>query len=161
MSIAKVFDFLGNMGLMARGDKPKVVELKGRAWGGEVAGLSLSAQQTARQDADELPTLSLVLRNNGAETIQISAAGWLSFYRLEVTTAEGAAVALSPYGTQLLNSSRRTEHVETPLAPGAVTEALVPIGSLYAMRPRQSYRVTASCTLANGTSLVSNEAPIV
>jgi hypothetical protein len=158
--IRRFLDFIGNMGLMARADPPKVVDLTGREWGLPVAGLSLSARQVRKQDSDELPTISVVLRNEGPATLTFTAPGWLAFYELNVSGLDGAEVPLSGYGSQLLKASRGTEKVEVSLAPGAATETLLPVGTLYSMRGRGDYKVQVSCRLPDGSVLASNEAVV-
>lgn len=158
--IRKFLDFVGNMGLLARGDRPKVVELTGREWGAVVGGFSLSARQEAKQDSEELPTVSAVLRNESPAPLTIHVPGWLAFYELRVLGPDGAEVPHSAYGTHLLNASKATENVELPLAAGAVTETILPVGSLYSMRVRGEYKVYVSCRLPDGTQITSNVAVV-
>ncbi len=102
--IRRFLDFVGNMGLLARGDPPRVVDLTGREWGEAVNGFSLSARQVARQDADELPSVSVVLRNAGSAPQVFSVPGWMAFYQFRVLGPDGAEVPLSAYGSHLLQS---------------------------------------------------------
>ena len=161
MTFRGFLDFVGNMGLLARGDRPKVVNLTGREWGATVGGLSISARQEVKQDSAELPSISVVLRNHGPSALAFTAPGWLAFYGLKVVGPNGAEVPLSPYGVQLLKSSRQTEKVEVSLLPQAVSETILPVGSVYTMRGPGEYKVTVSCTLPDGTALRSNEALVV
>jgi len=159
--VRKFLDFFGNMGLLARGDRPKVVDLTGREWGAAAGGLSLSVRQEAKQDDEELATIAVVLRNESPAPVNIAAAGWLAFYEIRVTGPDGAAVPLSGYGEQLMKSSHATENLELALAPGAVTEAILPVGSLYSIRGSGEYRVRVACRVANEASeILSNEAVV-
>ena len=158
--LRKFLDFIGNMGLLARGDPPKVVDLTGRVWGPAVNGFSLSVRQIPRQDSDELPSVSVVLRSEGPAPLLFTVPGWLAFYQFQVMGPDGAEVPLSGYATQFLQASKGTEKVEVSLAPGAVTETLIPIGTLYSMRGRGTYKIRVSCRLPDGTVLTSSEAVI-
>jgi hypothetical protein len=147
--------------LLARGDRPKVVDLTGREWGPETAGFSLSARQVAQEDSNELPTVSVVLRNNGSAPLTFTASGgWLAFYHFQVVGPDGAEVQLSSYGGQLLKANDGSDKAEVSLAPGTVVETLLPVGTLYSMRARGDYNVKVSCRLPEGAALTSNEATI-
>lgn len=159
-TVRKFLDFFGNMGLLARGDRPKVVDLTGREWGEATGGVSLSVRQEKKQDAEELATIAVVLRNDSAKALDIHANGWLAYCAITVTGMDGAQVPLSGYGAQLLQSSTATERLELALAPGAVTETILPVGSLYAMRDGGEYRVRVTCRLADGAEVVSNVATV-
>lgn len=158
--IRRFFDFLGNMGLLARDDPPKSIDMTGREWGAPVDGLTLSVREVMKQDPDELVSVSVVLRNGGPEKTALVVPGWLFFYVLHVTAPDGSAEALSPYGAQLLKPERKTEELDIVLAPGDATETPLPLGSLFGMRARGNYRVSVECLLPGGKTLRSNEASI-
>jgi hypothetical protein len=153
----KFLDFMGNMGLMARADPPKVIDLTGREWGAPVDGFVLSVRQLKKEDPDQLAVVSVVLKNQGGEAKLLTIPEWLFFYQLGVLAPDGSIEPLSPYGRQLLRPERKMEKIELKLAPGGASETELPIGSLYPMRARGDYRVTVSCRLPDGARLTSNE----
>lgn len=148
---------MAGMGLIVRDDPPKVVDLTVREWGAAANGFVLSIRQTPNADPDAQEAISVVLRNVGDSARELTVPGGLFFYRLEIAAADGAPVSPSPFGRELLKPERNTERVELRLGPGAVTETQIPVGSIFSLRKKGTYRVRASCALPDGTVLQSNE----
>jgi len=151
------FDFMAKMGLSVRDDPPRVVDLAAREWGEARDGLALSIEELPRESPDELPSLSVVLRNVTDRTVQLSTPGWLLFYRFDVRTAEGQLVELSPFGRELMKAEHNKARSEVSLAPGAIAETQPPIGSIYGLRPRTHYLLRVACEPTPGIQLTSNE----
>lgn len=149
------------MGLTMRDDPPKVVDVANREWGAPKAGFALSVQQEAAQDPSALPALSVALRNVSGEPKKTVVPGWLFFYSIEITGPDGTPVPMSPFGRQLLKPERKTERVDVVLSPGEATEARIPIGSIFSMSAKGTYRVRANCVLPSGDALESNAITVV
>jgi hypothetical protein len=143
-------DFIAKMGLTLKGDPPRKIHVEGREWGEPVDGIALSIQEILNTDPEQLPAISVVMKNTGPKLLQLTIPGWMHFYEVE-TTAE-----LSAFGRQLLKPETRREKVEIALGQGDATETDVPIGSLYDMRPKNEYAVRVSCTLPDGAVVRSN-----
>jgi hypothetical protein len=150
----RVLTFLAAMGLTLKDDRPRVIDMTGREWGDPVAGLALSIREAKKEDPQQLPVLSVVLRNTGSERKVLTIPGWLFFYEIEISASPTA------YGRELLKPERRTEKLDIALGPGDATEADLPIGLLYEMRAPGTYRVGVSCHLPDGLTLRSNEIDI-
>jgi hypothetical protein len=144
--------FLAKMGLIVRDDSPRVIDMTGREWGEPADGLALSIREGKKDDPGQLPVLSVVMRNAGPERKALTIPGWLFFYEITVSNAQPTA-----YGRELMKPERRTERIELTLGPGDATETDLPIGLLYEMRARGTYRVRVSCHLPDGVTLRSNE----
>jgi hypothetical protein len=147
--------FLAKMGLTVRDDPKKVVDVAGRTWGEPVDGIALSTQLKPREDPDELPTVSVAIRNAGAARRTLRTRGWLQYFQLSVRDSSGADAAFTPYGNQLMKPENAPPPAEIELEPGEATEADIPIGSIYRMKG--TYRVQASCATPEGGRVVSNE----
>ncbi len=147
---------MAKMGLSVRDDPKKVVDVAGRAWGEPVNGLALSVLLTPKQDPDQLATVAVAIHNRAAEERRMTTCGWLNFFQVAVTGADGAAVGLTPYGRELMKPERQPAPSPVVLAAGEALEADIPIGSIFQMR-RGSYRVKASCETPDGGRMTSNE----
>lgn len=153
----RFFDFMAGMGLIVRDDPKKVIDLTVREWGPEVDGFVLSIGEIPHEDPDAQAAVSLVLRNVGTASRQLTVPGWLFFYRFEILGADGTAASMSSFGKELLKPARRTERVEVALGPGEFTETQIPIGSMFSLSGRVKYRVFASCAPFEGVLVRSNE----
>jgi hypothetical protein len=151
------FDFMAKMGLSVRDDPPKVIDLSIRTFGPAKGDMELSVLQLTRDDPDALVSVSVVLRNAGQEPKALTVPGWLGFYQFDVRHPDGSPVAKTPFGRALSHSSRKTERIDVSLAPGALHETEVPLGSIFSLRPHGHYAVRASSQLSDGTLLQSNE----
>jgi hypothetical protein len=147
-------DFLAKMGLTLRGDPPRKIQVEGREWGPEVDGILLSVREITSDEPDQLPSISVVMKNVSSTRRDLTIPGWMYFYAVET------AAPLSAFGTQLFKPERRREKVEIAMNPGDATETDVPVGSLYDMRARGDYPVRVSCTLPNGAVVWSNRIAI-
>lgn len=154
--IRAFFDLLAKMGLSVRDDPPKVIDLSLYTFGEPLDGLVLAVRQIPRADREAVPTVSLVLRN-ASETEKIFVVlGWLGFYRLHVHLPDGSPVSLTPFGRALAKPGRQQERLRVVLAPGAFHETEIPLGSIFSMRARTSYTVSATCSPSEGAPLESN-----
>jgi len=136
-----------------------VVDVAGRQWGEPVDGLALSVLLTPKQDKQdnqELLTVSVAIHNRTAQERRLTTRGWLNFFRVAVAGPDGSAVALTPYGRELMKPERQPAPSEVALAAGAAVEADIPIGSVFQMR-RGTYRVKATCDAPGGGLVASNE----
>lgn len=150
---------MAKLGLSVRDDPKKVVDVAGRSWGEPVNGLALSVLLTPKQDEDELIAVSVAIHNRSPQTQRLTTRGWLNFFHVSVTGPDGAVIALTPYGRELMKPERQPAASEVTLAPGEAMEADIPIGALFDMRSQLSngrYRVQATCE-ANGGIVASNE----
>jgi hypothetical protein len=155
------FDFLARMGLSVRDDPKRVIDPATRQWGPAVDGLALSIEPVQlREDRSVMSNLSVVLRNVGDTAKSFVVPGWLFFFHVEMTGPDGKPVPVSPFGGELLKPSRRTERIEMTLAPGALTETQIPVGSIFEMRSKGDYRTDAWCELPGGDRLHSNRVAI-
>jgi hypothetical protein len=145
-----ILDFLGKMGLTLKGDPPRKIPVAGREWGEPVEGICLSLQEIPNEDPDQLPAISLVMKNTGSETRPLTIPGWMSFYSVETTAP------LSAFGSRLLRPETRREKLEIVLKPGDATSTDIPVGSMFEMKPKGSYPVQVSCTLPDGAEVRSN-----
>jgi hypothetical protein len=146
------------MGLTVRDDPKKVVDVAGRTWGEAVDGIALSMQPGAREDRDELPAVSVAVRNCGEARRSLPTLGWLNFLQVTVRDAGGVPAELTSYGRELLKPDRAQALPDIELDPGKAVEADIPIGSIYRMKG--SYRVQASCGTPEGGRAFSNEIEI-
>jgi hypothetical protein len=158
--IRKLLDFLAKMGLSMRDDPPKVVDLSIHQFGETKDGLALSIRQIPRDDPDALPSVSVVIRNVGQETRKFVVPGWLAFYNFDVRTPDGSPALLTPFGRALNKPEHRNERINVSLAPGALNETEVPLGSIFRLRPGEKYVVRASSEPTEGVTLQSNEITI-
>lgn len=143
------------MGLSVRDDPKKVVDVAHRDWGEAVNGLALSVQMKPREDEDELATVSAAIHNRSTETRRLTTRGWLNFFQVSVTGADGTPAEPTAYGRELLKPERQPAPAEVILAPGEAVEADIPVGSIFQMR-RGVFRVRASGEVPGGRA-VSNE----
>jgi hypothetical protein len=150
------FDFMAKMGLSVRDDPPRVVDLSIRQFGETRDGLALSILQIPLEDREALASVSVVLRNVSQEPKAFTIPGWLAFYRMEVRLPDGSPAGLKPFGRALANAERRKESLNVTLAPGALNETEVPLGSIFNLRAGVGYTVKAFCE-PGGTLLESNE----
>lgn len=151
---------MAKMGLSVRDDPPKVVDLSLYEFGEPREGLALAIRQIPHDDPDALASVSVVIRNVGQETRSFVVPGWLAFYKFDVRTPDGDPAPLTPFGRALLRPEHRAERVNVSLAPGALNETEVPLGSIFSLRPGVKYRVRASCEPFEGITLQSNEITI-
>ncbi|MGD1068775.1 MAG: hypothetical protein ABSB15_01435 [Bryobacteraceae bacterium] len=159
-ALRRFFDFLAGMGLIVRDDPKKVVDLTVREWGAEVDGFVLSIREIPHEDPDAQAAVSMVLRNVGPAPRSVSVPGWLFFYRFEIIGPDGTAASMSSFGKELVKRTRPGERIEVALGPGEFTETQIPIGSMFSLSGKVKYRVRASCDLAEGVVLRSNEISI-
>jgi hypothetical protein len=151
------FDFLAKMGLSVRDDPPKVVDLSIREFGEAQHGLALSIRQIPRDDPAALASVSVVIRNVGQEPRTLIVPGWLGFYQFDVRMPDGSPAPLTPFGRALAKPENRKEPSSVTLAPGALNETEVPLGSIFRVRPGTRHAVKASSEPAAGVTLQSNE----
>ena len=145
------------MGLSVRDDPKRVVDPETRHWGTPVDGFALSIESVLlREDRSVMSNLSVVLRNVSDATNSLVVPGWLFFFHVEMTGPDGLPVPVSPFGGELLKPSRRTERIEVTLAPGALTETQIPVGSLFEMRSKGEYGIQVWCELPGQARLHSN-----
>ena len=145
------------MGLMMRDDPPKVIDLVNRQFGFPVEGLALSIKELEKEDPDQLPGLSVVLRNVGQTSVKLTVPGWIFFYEVTAIGQDGTQVPLSPFGGELLKPERRTESIPLTLAPGEVHDNELPVGSLLAFKKGRRYSIGVACEVPGGARLQSNE----
>jgi hypothetical protein len=151
------FDFLARMGLSVRDDPKKVIDPETRQWGPTLDGFALSIESVLlREDRTVMSNLSVVLRNVSDAAQSLVVPGWLFFFHVEMIGPDGSRVPPSPFGGELLKLKRRTERIELTLAPGALTETQIPVGSIFEMAGRGEYRIEAWCELPDGARLHSN-----
>jgi hypothetical protein len=143
-------DFVGKMGLTLKADPPRTIPVEGREWGEEVEGIRLSLQETPLEDSDQLPAVSVVMKNAGMESRSLTIPGWMFFYTVETTAP------LSAFGRQLLKPENRREQLRIVMQPGDATATDVPVGSMYDMQPKGSYPVQVTCQLPDGARVRSN-----
>lgn len=143
------------MGLTVRDDPKKVVDVAGRTWGQPVDDIALSMQLKAKEDPEELPAVSVAIRNVGAARRTLRTRGWLEFLKVTVRDSSGTDAELTSYGREITKPEHAPSPKEVELEPGEATEADIPIGSIYRMKGK--YRVQASCTTPEGGRSVSNE----
>ncbi|HEY4089523.1 MAG TPA: hypothetical protein VGM43_26535 [Bryobacteraceae bacterium] len=143
------------MGLTVRDDPKKVVDVAGRTWGQPVDDIALSMQLRAKEDPEELPSVSVAVRNVGETRRTLRTRGWLEFLNVTVRDSSGRDAELTSYGREVTKPEHAKPAAEVELAPGEATEADIPIGSIYRMKG--TYRVQASCATVEGGRSVSNE----
>jgi len=147
-------DFLAKMGLTLRGDPPRAIDITNREWGPPVDGIVLSIREIPRQDPEELPGVSAVMKNGGEKRIPLSIPGWLYFYNIEIEAPQ------TPYGRSLLKPKHHQEPLHLTLGPGDATETDLPIGTIFELNKRQGYKLRVSCQLPGDIVLHSNELTI-
>jgi hypothetical protein len=144
------------MGLSVRDDPKKVVDVAGREWGEPVEGLALSVLLSERKQDDEPASVSVAIHNRGPYVQRLLTRGWLSYFRMSVTNAEGAPVAMTAYARELMKPERLPAPAEVVLAPGEALEADIPVGLLFEMR-RGQFRILATCEAPGGGIVTSNQ----
>jgi len=143
------------MGLAVRDDPKKVVDVAGRTWGRSADDIALSMQLKRKEDPDELPAVSVAIRNVGGTRRTLRRRGWLEFLNVTVRDSSGRDAELTSYGREVMKPEHAQPPAEVELEPGEAVEADIPIGSIYRMKGM--YRVQASCATAEGGRSVSNE----
>ena len=146
----RFYNFLANLGLVIRDDPPKVIDLTGREWGPAVNGLRLSLRELPREDPMQVTGVSVVMRNIGTTSKQITVPPWVFFYRIH-------GLELTPYGRQFMNAGPRGQNTDLTLKPGDAIETDLPLSTMYNMRAPGQYRVQVSAPLPDTTELQSNE----
>jgi len=146
-------NFMANLGLVIRDDPPKVIDLTNRVWGEPVDGLVLSIRELPREEERLVAGISVVMKNEGAQSKIMRVAEGIFFYRVE-------GLELSPYGRQFMNSQQKNNTIELNLAPGGATETELPLATVYNLKAAGTYNIRVSCELPGGTHLHSNEIPI-
>jgi hypothetical protein len=131
------------MGLTVRDDPPRVIDPASRKWGDPVDGFALSIEQISEG-------LSVVLRNVGTSPQTLVIPGWLAFLKV------GIDAPLTPFGRELLKPGRERERVTVKLGPGELTETQIPLGSLFVLEEKGTYRTRVSCQLQGGGTVLSN-----
>jgi hypothetical protein len=151
------FDLLARMGLSVRDDPKKVIDPEARQWGSPADGYALSIEPVLlREDRTVMSNLSVVLRNGSDAVKSLVVPGWLFFFHVEMMGPDGSRVPASSFGDELLKLSRRTQRIDVTLAPGALTEMQIPVGSIFEMSAKGEYRIEAWCELPGGARLSSN-----
>ena len=145
------------MGLMMRDDPPRVIDLASRHFGVPVEGLALSIKELEKEDPDQLPGLSVVLRNVGPTPLKLTVPGWIFFYEVMAIGQDGTPVPLSPFGRELLKSERKTESIPITLAPGELHDNELPVGSLLGFKKGSGYSIGVACKIPGNVRLQSNE----
>ncbi len=136
------------MGLSVRDDPKRIVDPETRQWGSPVDGFALSIESVLlREDRSVMSNLSVVLRNVNDATQSLVVPGWLFFFHVEMTGPDGSRVPVSSFGGELLKLSRRTQRIEVTLAPGALTETQIPVGSIFEMGAKGAYGIEVWCEL--------------
>ena len=147
------------MGLTVRDDPKKVVDVAGRVWGESVHGLALSVLLLQRKHDDEPASVSVAIHNRSSDVQRLLTRGWLNYFRVSVVNAEGAAAALTAYGSELMKPERLPASAEVVLESGEAVEADIPVGLLFEMR-RGEFRVQATCEAPGGGVITSNEVQV-
>lgn len=150
-------DWFAKLGLTVRDDAPKTIDLTNRAWGPAADGLAISIRQLPKEDPDQLPGISAVMRNVSAAPKHLAIPAWLVFYSVTITRPDGSPAALTAFGRELLKPERYPRGVILDLAPGQAVETEIPIGSIFDMRAKGGYQVRLSARLPDGTPIASNE----
>ena len=149
------------MGLAMRDDPPKTIDVSSRPWGPSRDGFALSLESAPlREDASVTSNLSVVLRNEMAVARALSLPPWLFLYRVELTRPDGNPASLSAFGREMLNPERGKERFERTIPGEGVTEAQIPLGSLFDLRAPGEYRAVVSCELPEIGELRSNTVAI-
>jgi hypothetical protein len=156
--IRRFLTFLAKMGLSVRDDPKKAVDIAGRSWGESVGGVALSVWHKPDEGSDGLTTVSVAIHNRGAAPLRLVTRGWLYFFQIAVTGADGSVAGMTPYGRELMKPERQPPAAEVVLGPGEAAEADIPIGSIFQLRKGRC-RVQASCDSPGGR-VVSNEIAI-
>lgn len=142
---------MAKMGLTMKDDPVKVIDPGARAWGEAVEGFALSMEPVfLREDRSVVSNLSVVIRNVGAQEKSLPIPGWLHFYRVDLNAP------LTAFGREMMKPERRSAVTDTALAPGALSETQIPVGSIFEMQTGRRYTATASCQLPDGATLRSN-----
>ena len=132
-------------------DPVRVVDPAARQWGESVDGFALSIEPVyLREDRSVVSNLSVVIRNVSGQAKSLTIPGWLHFFQVDV------GAPLSAFGRELLRPERRKAEIDVPLAPGALAETQIPIGSIFEMRRGASCTARVSCELPSGATLRSN-----
>lgn len=142
-------NFLAKMGLIVRPDPPRQIQTEGRQWGAATDGMMLSIREIRRENSDQLPSISVVMKNDGAKSWNLTIPGWMFFYQVETDAP------LSAFGRQLLRPENQKETMNIVVGPGDATQTDVPVGSMYEIR-RGDHPVEVTCALPDGTVLRSN-----
>ncbi len=151
--VEKTMDVLANLGLVMRDTRREKLPDAARAYGPDTDGFRLSIHPVK-----PAPTVSVAIKNVGAEERKATLPGWLIYYSAAIVGPDGAAVPLTAFGRQLLEAGRGTALAERVFRPGEPVETEIPIGTLYDMRKPGVYRVTVSArSPGSGGMLVSNE----
>lgn len=150
-------DWFARLGLTVRDDIPKVVDIAGREWGEPAGGFALSIQLIRKEDPEQLPVISAAVRNVSGEQRRFEIPGWLLFYSLEITGANGEQAGPTAFGRELLKPERHRRRIVLDLAPGQAVETDIPIGSIYDMRAAGEYRVRVSASFPQGGAALSNQ----
>jgi hypothetical protein len=154
--IRQFLTFLAKMGLSVRDDPKKVVDVAGREWGEPVQGLALSVLLLQRKHDDEPASVSVAIHNRSPHEQRLLMRGWLNYFHVAVVNAQGASVAVTPYGRESMKPERLPAAGEVVLTPGEAVEADIPIGLLFEMRSGE-FRVHATCEAPGGGMIASNE----
>jgi hypothetical protein len=153
-------DWFAKLGLTVRDDAPKVIDLASRQWGEPAGGIALSIRQLPKEDPDQRPGISAVLRNVSGEKKHLQISPWPLFYSISITRPDGAPAALTAFGREQLKPERHARGLTLDLAAGKTADTEIPLGSLYDMRPPGEYRIALSAQLATGEVAQSNEVTI-
>ncbi len=150
-------DWFAKLGLSVRDDPPKTIDLTNREWGTPAGGLAVSIREIPKEDPDQLPSVSAVLRNVSDARQRFSIPAWLIFYSIGVTRPDGSPAALTPFGRELLKPERHPRGVTLDLAPGQPVETEIPVGSIFDMRAKGEYRIRLTAARPDAPVLESNQ----
>jgi hypothetical protein len=146
-------NFMANLGLVIRDDPPKVIDMTNRVWGEPVEDLVLSIRELPREEERQVAGISVVMKNESAESKTMRVAEGIFFYRVE-------GLAPSPYGRQFMNSPQKDKTIEINLGPGEATETDLPLATIYNLKAAGNYTVRVACELPGGALLQSNQITI-
>jgi hypothetical protein len=153
-------DWFAKLGLTVRDDAPKVIDVASREWGEPAAGVVLSIRALPKEDPDQLPGISAVLKNISGEKKRLEISPWLIFYSISITAPDGQPAALTAFGREQRKPEHHARGLALDLDPGQAVETEIPLGSLCDMRSPGEYQVQLSAQLPTGEVALSNEIAI-
>ncbi|MDE3197730.1 MAG: hypothetical protein KGN84_15380, partial [Acidobacteriota bacterium] len=125
---------MAKMGLTMKDDPVRVIDPASRVWGESAGGFALSIEPVyLPEDRSVVSNLSVVIRNVSGEAKSLKIPGWLHFYNVELNAS------MSAFGRELMKPERRGAITEAALAPGALSETQIPVGSIFMMRRGDRY----------------------
>jgi hypothetical protein len=139
--LAKLFDTLAEMGVWIRfhDKRTEPPSEEGRTWGEVVDGFAISIAPVH----DE--SVSVLIKNMSPEEKRVSIPTWLHYLEINITTVDGAPVALKPYGKQFLEKPKTEKLLDRDFLPGKYMSIEIPIGALYDLKRPGAYSLSLSC----------------